>query len=131
MPAYNEAENIEATIRQWYPIVDKLSQEGVDAKLFIANDGSKDNTFAIMKGLKDRKHLLKGRCARCRATTALPAAMALMAAHRPANILPIKKHTPQIILANNFCRRKFLLNMLLMRGRITTGKHKPCGRISA
>ena len=54
MPAYNEAENIETTIRQWYPIVDKLSQGGVDSKLVIANDGSKDNTFSIMKGLKDR-----------------------------------------------------------------------------
>ena len=52
MPAYNEAENIEDTIRQWYPIVDKLSQDGEDPQLVIANDGSKDNTFAIMKVLK-------------------------------------------------------------------------------
>ena len=59
MPAYNEAENIEATIRQWYPIVDKLSQDGVDTKLVIANDGSKDNTFAIMKSLKDNYPLFE------------------------------------------------------------------------
>ena len=59
MPAYNEAENIETTIRQWYPIVDKLSQGGVDSKLVIANDGSKDNTFSIMKGLKDRYPLFE------------------------------------------------------------------------
>lgn len=52
MPAYNEAENIEETIKQWYPVVEKLSKDGVDAKLCIANDGSKDNTFEIMKGLQ-------------------------------------------------------------------------------
>lgn len=54
MPAYNEAENIEETVKQWYPVVDKLSKEGVEAKLCIANDGSKDNTFEIMKGLQTK-----------------------------------------------------------------------------
>lgn len=54
MPAYNEAENIEETIRQWYTVVEKLSQEGVDSKLVIANDGSKDNTFSIMETLKGK-----------------------------------------------------------------------------
>lgn len=52
MPAYNEALNIMETVRQWYPVVDRLSKRGVDAKLIIANDGSKDDTFAIMQGLK-------------------------------------------------------------------------------
>lgn len=28
MPAYNEADNIEETIQQWYPIVEKLSLGG-------------------------------------------------------------------------------------------------------
>ena len=51
MPAYNEAENIESTIEQWYPIVEELSSEDMDAKLVIANDGSKDGTFAIMQKL--------------------------------------------------------------------------------
>ena len=55
MPAYNEAENIEETIKQWNPIVEKLSEGGAaSAKLCIANDGSKDNTFEIMKGLKEK-----------------------------------------------------------------------------
>lgn len=54
MPAYNEAENIEETIKQWYPVVEKLSNNGVDSKLCIANDGSKDNTFEIMKGLQTK-----------------------------------------------------------------------------
>ena len=59
MPAYNEAENIEDTVRQWYPIVERLSVEGNDSKLVIANDGSRDNTFAIMQGLKEKYPLLK------------------------------------------------------------------------
>lgn len=58
MPAYNEAENIERTIKEWYPIVEKCSNEGNDARLVIANDGSKDNTFAIMQNLKGKYPLL-------------------------------------------------------------------------
>ncbi len=54
MPAYNEAENIEETIKQWYPVVEKLQEGGAESKLVIANDGSKDNTFAIMDGLKEK-----------------------------------------------------------------------------
>lgn len=49
MPAYNEASNIEKTIEQWYPVVEKC---GSDSRLVIANDGSKDNTFEIMEGLQ-------------------------------------------------------------------------------
>lgn len=51
MPAYNEAENIKHTIQQWYPIIEKVQSEGEDCKLVIANDGSKDDTFAIMYNL--------------------------------------------------------------------------------
>ena len=54
MPAYNEAENIENTIQQWYPIVERLAQNGTESKLVIANDGSKDNTFSIMQGLREK-----------------------------------------------------------------------------
>ena len=49
MPAYNEADNIKDTINQWYPIVEDLAKEGVDSKLVISNDGSKDNTYIIME----------------------------------------------------------------------------------
>ena len=49
MPAYNEAENIEDTIKQWYPIVKK---SGTDCRLVIANDGSKDDTYKKMESLK-------------------------------------------------------------------------------
>ena len=51
MPAYNEAENIEETIKQWYPVVGKL---GEDCRLVIANDGSKDNTYQKMVALKEK-----------------------------------------------------------------------------
>ena len=51
MPAYNEAENIEDTIKQWYPIVER---SGKDCRLVIANDGSKDDTFSIMDSLRSQ-----------------------------------------------------------------------------
>lgn len=54
MPAYNEAANIEDTVKQWYPVVEKLHLGGSLSKLVIANDGSKDNTFTIMQGLKEK-----------------------------------------------------------------------------
>lgn len=54
MPAYNEAENIKDTIAQWYPVVEKINNiSDMSASLVIANDGSKDNTFEIMEGLKN------------------------------------------------------------------------------
>ena len=51
MPAYNEEANIQDVIQQWHPVCERINQEGNEAKLVIANDGSKDNTFAIMQGL--------------------------------------------------------------------------------
>lgn len=58
MPAYNEAENIESTIVQWHAVAEKLQEQGIEAKLVVANDGSTDNTFAIMAGLTERFPLL-------------------------------------------------------------------------
>ena len=49
MPAYNEAENIEDTIRQWYPVVEKTGEE---CRLVIANDGSRDDTYQKMIALQ-------------------------------------------------------------------------------
>ena len=51
MPAYNEEANIEDVILQWHPVCERINAEGNEAKLVIANDGSKDNTFAIMQQL--------------------------------------------------------------------------------
>jgi glycosyltransferase involved in cell wall biosynthesis len=48
MPAYNEEENIQKTIEEWYPIVQKI---GNNSKLVIVDDGSKDDTFLIMNKL--------------------------------------------------------------------------------
>lgn len=54
MPAYNEAANIEEVISQWHPVCEKINAEGNMAKLVIANDGSKDNTFQIMLQLQGK-----------------------------------------------------------------------------
>jgi glycosyltransferase involved in cell wall biosynthesis len=59
MPAYNEAANIENTVKEWYPIVEKLSSGSKNvANLVVANDGSKDNTFEILQGLVVKYPLL-------------------------------------------------------------------------
>lgn len=50
MPAYNEEENIEKVVEQWYPLL-----EGKDEKsrLVIADSGSKDKTHEILLRLKE------------------------------------------------------------------------------
>ena len=58
MPAYNEEANIEEVIGQWHPVCEQISQEGHQAHLVIANDGSKDNTFAITQQLQEKYPLL-------------------------------------------------------------------------
>ncbi|MCL2435893.1 MAG: glycosyltransferase family 2 protein [Lentimicrobiaceae bacterium] len=51
MPAYNEADNINAVVEQWHPIVEKI---GNGSKLVIFNDGSKDNTYQKMQELAEK-----------------------------------------------------------------------------
>lgn len=48
IPAYNEAANIEDVINDWYPVVEAHAGEG-KSRLVIIDDGSKDNTFALMQ----------------------------------------------------------------------------------
>ena len=48
IPAYNEEDNIESVINEWYPIVEKYNGNG-KSKLLIIDDGSKDNTYSIMQ----------------------------------------------------------------------------------
>ncbi len=55
MPAYNEAENIEETINQWYPIVEQINSDENECFLVIADDGSKDDTYTKMCNLKAEK----------------------------------------------------------------------------
>lgn len=49
MPAYNEADNIESVIKDWYPILDGKSD---DSRLVVADSGSNDGTHEILIGLK-------------------------------------------------------------------------------
>lgn len=48
IPAYNEEENIRQVIDDWYPIVE-AHDGGGESRLVIIDDGSKDNTYAIMQ----------------------------------------------------------------------------------
>lgn len=58
IPAYNEKDNIENTINDWYPIVEKYNGNG-ESRLVVINDGSKDNTYEILCNLaKTRPFLL-------------------------------------------------------------------------
>ena len=54
IPAYNEEENIENVINDWYPVVEKV---GGESRLVIINDGSKDDTYEIMQKIKKEKGL--------------------------------------------------------------------------
>lgn len=48
IPAYNEEENIDRVIKDWYPIIEKI---GNGSRLVIIDDGSKDATYQIMERL--------------------------------------------------------------------------------
>ncbi len=56
IPAYNESENIRRTIEEWYPIVEKYHGDG-KSRLVIINDGSKDDTYEIMKEMAKTRPL--------------------------------------------------------------------------
>lgn len=60
IPAYNEKDNIEQCINDWYPVIEKRIEEGYkDSRLVIINDGSKDNTYEILKKIaKEKKYLV-------------------------------------------------------------------------
>lgn len=49
MPSYNEEENIEAVVREWYKILDG---KGENSKLVIADSGSSDSTHDILVRLQ-------------------------------------------------------------------------------
>lgn len=51
MPAYNEEANIEKVINDWYPVIDKMSDE---SRFVVIDDGSKDNTYNIMNKLSKK-----------------------------------------------------------------------------
>lgn len=45
IPAYNEKDTIQEVIEQWYTVVERI---GLDSRLVVVDDGSKDNTYQIM-----------------------------------------------------------------------------------
>ena len=51
MPAYNEGENIEKTVKQWYPVLNFGNKK---SRLVIADSGSTDNTHEILLKLKNK-----------------------------------------------------------------------------
>ena len=57
IPAYNESENIEKTISEWYPIVEKHQCNG-QSRLVIVDDGSKDDTYKIIRKSAEDKPLI-------------------------------------------------------------------------
>ncbi|MCK9424277.1 MAG: glycosyltransferase family 2 protein [Bacteroidales bacterium] len=48
MPAYNEQANIRSVVAQFHPVVEKI---GNGSKLVVVDDGSKDDTYKILKEL--------------------------------------------------------------------------------
>ncbi len=51
MPAYNEEEVIDAVVRQWTDLLDRLFPAD-NTRLIVVNDGSRDKTGAILDSLK-------------------------------------------------------------------------------
>ena len=59
IPAYNESENIESCVEDWYPVIEKRIKEGfINSRLVIIDDGSKDNTYEILKELANTRPYL-------------------------------------------------------------------------
>lgn len=48
IPAYNEEENIERVVKEWYPIIEQHNGNG-GSRLVVIDDGSKDSTYCIVK----------------------------------------------------------------------------------
>ncbi|MBQ7221794.1 MAG: glycosyltransferase family 2 protein [Synergistaceae bacterium] len=57
-PAYNESQNIAQFVEEWYPVVEKHDGEGL-SRLVVIDDGSKDNTYAILQDLVKTRPLLQ------------------------------------------------------------------------
>lgn len=56
IPSYNEKDNIERVIEDWYPIVNKIGNE---SKLVVIDDGSTDTTYdLLLKLAADKPHLV-------------------------------------------------------------------------
>lgn len=51
IPAYNEEDNIESVVCDWYSIIAEMSEE---SRLVVIDDGSKDSTYNMIKRLQKR-----------------------------------------------------------------------------
>jgi glycosyltransferase involved in cell wall biosynthesis len=51
IPAYNEEDNIDTVVHEWYDIAVKTSGQ---SRIVIIDDGSKDNTFAKLQDLQEK-----------------------------------------------------------------------------
>ena len=57
VPAYNEAANIRQLVDGWYPVVEKHNGDGL-SRLVGGNDGSRDETYEILKEMEETHPLL-------------------------------------------------------------------------
>ncbi|MHB1453752.1 MAG: glycosyltransferase family 2 protein [Saccharofermentanales bacterium] len=57
IPAYNEAMNIEAVAREWNEVLVKIGEAG--SKLVIIDDGSRDDTYKKLCGMRDELQYLE------------------------------------------------------------------------
>ena len=57
IPAYNESDNIENLIKDWYPIAEQHNDSG-KTRLVVVNDGSKDDTLELLKSFAEERPLL-------------------------------------------------------------------------
>lgn len=58
IPAYNESDNIDALVKEWYPIVEEHNGGG-ESRLVIIDDGSKDNTYEKLLALAQTRPYLE------------------------------------------------------------------------
>lgn len=52
IPAYNEEANVENVVKDWYPVIEKMSDK---SRLVIIDDGSRDNTYKILTRLAEKR----------------------------------------------------------------------------
>lgn len=58
IPAYNEQENLNSLVDDWYPVICKHDEAGT-SRLVIIDDGSKDNTYSALKKLTESRPMMK------------------------------------------------------------------------
>lgn len=58
VPAYNESANIKQLVDDWYPIIEKYNGNN-ESRLVVIDDGSRDNTYALLCELAKERPLLQ------------------------------------------------------------------------